>query len=640
MKKIIKTLISCAVVMLLMQNGLYAQATLPKWWFGISGGANANFYDGTTQRLNNSLIVPAAFHKGNGVRPFGSLLVEYRPTVIWGAALNVGYDGRGGKFKDVVAPCNCPATLETNTSYLTIEPTLRVNPWGGNFYMFAGPRLGVNLQKDFAYTQLKQDNSDGQFSEMRKNVISGQVGAGYDIQLSAAEKATKFVLSPFVSYQPYFGQDVRHIESWSNTTIRAGVALKFGKGRKALAEVVTVPVAIADVAFSVRAPKPVLLQRQVSETLPLLSYVFFDENSTDIPARYVKLSAAEAGSFREIQLQQESAVNTDGRANRQLNVYYNVLNILGDRMRTNPEINITLSGASLKGPSEGKLFAENIKNYLVSAFAIDQTRIAVNGRTKPVNPSEQPGGKKELTLLREGDRRVDIQSNSTALMTEVGGANMKPIQINSTQGDPSDSHVIFNVENANVLKSYTIDVTDQNGMSKQYGPFTKAKESIPGKTILGDQISGDYKVKMTATRKDGTIVSKESTLRLDNQVVQIEKGLRYSILFNFNKATTVATYEQLIANVVAPLIESGSTVVVHGHTDIIGSDVYNMKLSQQRASEAQQLIEKALLRAGKTNVKFETIGVGEAADRSPFGNEKPEERFYNRTVIIDINPGK
>jgi outer membrane protein OmpA-like peptidoglycan-associated protein len=640
MNKLIRTVISCAVMILLVQNGLYAQTTAPKWWFGVSGAANANFYDGTTQRLNNSLIVPAAFHKGKGIRPFGSLLLEYRPTAVWGAALNVGYDGRGGKFDDVIAPCNCPATLKTNTSYLTIEPTLRVNPWKGNFYLFAGPRLGINLQKDFNYTQLKQENTDAEFSEMRKNVISGQVGAGYDIPLSSADKQTKFVLSPFVSFQPYFGQDVRDIESWSNTTVRAGIALKFGRGRKTVAEVVATPVSAPDVNFYVRAPKPIVQKRLVSETLPLLSAVFFDENSTEIPNRYVKLSTAEAGNFKEVQLQQESAVNSAGRADRQLNVYYNILNILGDRMRTNSEINITLSGASLKGPSEGKVFAENIKQYLVSAFAISPTRIATNGRTKPVNPSEQPGGKKELVLLREGDRRVDIQSNSTALMMEVGGGTMKPIQINTTQGDATDNHVIFNVGNANVLKSYTIDVTDQNGASVQYGPFTRDKEIVLGQTILGNNKSGDYKVKMTGTRKDGTIISKESTLRIDSQVVEIEKGLRYSILFNFNKATTVATYEQFIENVVAPLIESGSTVIIHGHTDVIGGTEYNYKLSQQRAQEAQQLIERAVLKAGKTNVKFETVGVGEATDRSPFGNDKPEERFYNRTVIIDINPGK
>jgi outer membrane protein OmpA-like peptidoglycan-associated protein len=81
-------------------------------------------------------------------------------------------------------------------------------------------------------------------------------------------------------------------------------------------------------------------------------------------------------------------------------------------------------------------------------------------------------------------------------------------------------------------------------------------------------------------------------------------------------------------------------LIIHGHTDIIGGADYNDKLSQQRAQETQQLIEKAVLKAGKSNVMFETIGFGEGPDRSPFGNDKPEERFYNRTVIIDINPEK
>jgi hypothetical protein len=36
---------------------------------------------------------------------------------------------------------------------------------------------------------------------------------------------------PFVSFQPYFGQNPRSTETWNNTTVRAGVALKFGQGK-------------------------------------------------------------------------------------------------------------------------------------------------------------------------------------------------------------------------------------------------------------------------------------------------------------------------------------------------------------------------------------------------------------------------
>ena len=74
--KIIKKIAAGCVMTLLVHTSVFAQTTTqPKWWFGISGGANASFYEGTTQRLTNSLIVPSAFHKGDGIKPFGSFLM-------------------------------------------------------------------------------------------------------------------------------------------------------------------------------------------------------------------------------------------------------------------------------------------------------------------------------------------------------------------------------------------------------------------------------------------------------------------------------------------------------------------------------------------------------------------------------------
>ncbi|HEY0667768.1 MAG TPA: hypothetical protein VGD22_06305, partial [Sphingobacteriaceae bacterium] len=61
-------------------------------------------------------------------------------------------------------------------------------------------------------------------------------------------------------------------------------------------------------------------------------------------------------------------------------------------------------------------------------------------------------------------------------------------------------------------------------------------------------------------------------------------------------------------------------------------------LSHNRALQTQKIIEQALARAGKNSVKFESSGFGEDQSRSPFENNLPEERFYNRTVIIDIIP--
>lgn len=48
---------------------------------------------------------------------------------------------------------------------------------------------------------------------MKPLLISGQIGAGYDIHLNARNTHTQWVLSPFASYQPYFGQEPRTIET-------------------------------------------------------------------------------------------------------------------------------------------------------------------------------------------------------------------------------------------------------------------------------------------------------------------------------------------------------------------------------------------------------------------------------------------
>lgn len=634
------SLIICSLMIILSQSIATAQTTPPRWWFGLSGAANMNFYSGTTQRLNNSLIVPTAFHKGNGVRPYGSLLMEYRPAGMLGFMLNVGYDGRGGKFDSVMAPCNCPATLKTNLDYITVEPSLRLGVPKTNLFFFAGPRVAFGMQKEFEYTQLNQSDTNEDFSEINSTIFSGQIGMGYDLPISSVNSKTKASLSPFISYHPYFGQDARNIESWSVSTVRAGVALKFGRAGK-IKEASVVAVPAREIMFSVRAPKTVPTKRLVSETLPLRNSVFFDEGSAAIPARYVLLTNNQASAFKELSLQNEQSSNTTGRSARQLNVYHNILNILGDRMRANPGASISLSGASANGPKEGKLFAEAIKQYMVSIFGINAARISTDGRTKPFIPSEQPGGTKELVLLREGDRRVDITSASPELLMEVGGGMMKPVQILATQVDPLDSHVIFNVDGANaVLKSWTLDLTDERGMVKHYGPFTRDQESMTGASILGDNKSGSYKVVMLGESKNGLPVRKESTVSLVRQDETTEKGFRYSILFDFDKSNSIASYDKFLTDVVSPLITSGSTVIVHGHTDIIGEEDYNHKLSHNRATETQKIIESALSRAGKSNVTFETFGFGEDLNRAPFDNNLPEERFYNRTVIIDIISAK
>lgn len=98
------------------------------------------------------------------------------------------------------------------------------------------------------------------------------------------------------------------------------------------------------------------------------------------------------------------------------------------------------------------------------------------------------------------------------------------------------------------------------------------------------------------------------------------------------------SYDKFLTEVVAPLVTDFGSVIIHGHTDIIGDDDYNIILSQERAQDVKGILEKAVNKLGKKGVRFETLGFGSDKHYAPFDNKLPEERFYNRTVIIDVIP--
>ncbi len=660
MKQYSFLLILLFVITITSSNAQIALRPQPKFWFGMSGAANFNFFTGTTQTLNSTVKAPTAFHKGVGVAPYASILMEYRPNPVLGFMLNLGYDDRGGKFDDVNAPCNCPAKLKTNLGYAVIEPSLRIAPFSNSFYFFVGGGLGYNVRNRFIYEQTQKpgDNrfntSTGSFSNINKTTLSAHAGLGFDIHLSAVESRTQVNLSPFISYHPYFGRAPRSVESWSISTLRVGLALKFGKGpaiipvianvvkppvegkKDTVAKVIAVVVPIdanSDADFSVRAPIAIPVKRKFNESFPLRNYIFFKEGSTNIQGKYVTLTKAEATNFQEIQLREADPKTLSGRSARQLTVYYNILNILGDRMRKNPNSNITLIGSSAgKGPELGKASAESVKKYLVDVFGISASRITTEGRNQPIIASEQPGETNDLEMLRDGDRRVDIVSNSKELLA--------PLEIVALQEDPLDSRVIINTKSktADPITKWNLQVIDEKGVIQNFGPYTKEQENIAGNTILGNRAEGDYKIIMTANTRDGKTIVKESNIHLTHTVKPIEDALRFSVLFDFDRSVSVSTYENFLKNVLVPQIEDGGTVIIHGHTDIIGSEDYNKNLSAERANDVKKIIEAELLRTGKKNVKIEIFGFGGDPSTAPFENQYPEERFYNRTVIIDVVP--
>jgi outer membrane protein OmpA-like peptidoglycan-associated protein len=474
-----------------------------------------------------------------------------------------------------------------------------------------------------------------------------QAGAGYDIQLSSQSKKNQLILSPFLAYHPYIGQEPRSIETWNVSTLRVGVALKIGSGQKIEDQIkeksntaINDAVPSTIVKFSVISPINIPLERRVSETFPLRNYIYFDQGSTDISNRYVLLNKGQVMDFKEDQIGMVATTTKPAdRPKRAMTVYYNILNILGDRMGKNPTSNINLVGSSENGPAEGTLMAESVKKYLVDVFAINASRIAIEGRNKPKVSEQERGDSRELALLSEGDRRVSVESSSTALLMEFQNgptAPLRPVQIIGGQEAPASSCVTFKVDNADeAFSTWKMELTDKNGVVQNFGPYTEEEVSLPGKTILGTKPQGDYKVKMIGTNKTGEMVTKEANINVVAWTPsKVEEGMRFSIIYEFDDATATAMYNKYLSEVVAPKIPANAKVMIHGHTDVIGEEVYNQTLSVKRANDVLTTLKNSVNKLGTTGVTFEVNGMGE--NSAPFGNRLPEERAYNRTVIIDV----
>jgi outer membrane protein OmpA-like peptidoglycan-associated protein len=236
-----KIIIVCTFIFTAIQ--LSAQTySQPSWYFGVAGAANFNRYHGSAQNMNASFTAPSAFHDGKGTGVYVAPLIEYRPAgSLLGFMLQAGYDSRRGKFNQHVDPtCNCTQDMETDLSYISVEPSLRFSPFRNGFYIYLGPRIGFNLKNQFIYKQgidplFPSETTPpvkGEMNSMNRILVNAQAGIGYDIAVTPSTSRTRFLVSPFVAYQPHWGQDPRKVETWEVATVRAGIAFKFGTGRE------------------------------------------------------------------------------------------------------------------------------------------------------------------------------------------------------------------------------------------------------------------------------------------------------------------------------------------------------------------------------------------------------------------------
>jgi outer membrane protein OmpA-like peptidoglycan-associated protein len=112
------------------------------------------------------------------------------------------------------------------------------------------------------------------------------------------------------------------------------------------------------------------------------------------------------------------------------------------------------------------------------------------------------------------------------------------------------------------------------------------------------------------------------------------------VLFDFDKSTVRPEARPAIEYIAQAVQQAGKPVLVEGHTDSIGSDAYNMRLSELRALTVQTEISGRL----STRLPMDSKGFGKsrpiAENQNPDGTDNPAGRQRNRRVEIVVNTCK
>jgi len=105
------------------------------------------------------------------------------------------------------------------------------------------------------------------------------------------------------------------------------------------------------------------------------------------------------------------------------------------------------------------------------------------------------------------------------------------------------------------------------------------------------------------------------------------------ILFDFNKDTIEAQNQEIVNRIVERIKTlPKATVEIVGHTDNIGTEKYNLKLSERRALAVNKLLATAYGEAPGERIRYSGVG----PNTPLFDNLSPEARAFNRTVTITL----
>lgn len=360
---------------------------------------------------------------------------------------------------------------------------------------------------------------------------------------------------------------------------------------------------------------------------PLLPYIFFDSASARIPTRYIQyVDSLSANSFREEALPNHST----------LSIYYQLLNIIGSRLRRFPQTSITLTGCnSSNGGKENDSAislarAMAIREYLLNIWGIDEQRIGIESRALPLKPSNST-----LQDGNEENRRVEIRG-SAPLLTDV-------VRTHDTlrRANPPVLRFTPQITSSAAISHWMLSVEDEDSVLAEFGGKGMPPPSIDWRAqgeSLRLMAGGNSPLKATLFLKSDAGLTARSHRSFDIERLTIQHKLeerlgdtiieRYGmLLFDYGSPDIDPQNNPTIAFLRSRL-QPNSRLWIEGYTDRTGDAETNLRLSTERADETAQAV-------GRNTAQRRGYGNSILL----YDNSLPEGRHYCRTVRIRVeNP--
>ncbi|MFO8084870.1 MAG: OmpA family protein [Desulfobacterales bacterium] len=367
------------------------------------------------------------------------------------------------------------------------------------------------------------------------------------------------------------------------------------------------------------------------DSSPMLNFIYFDKGESTIPNRYVKF---------DLQNKTEGYSESTLRGSREK--YLHVLNIIGKRLQQNPEATIRLIGCNSNyGEEKGRTDlsrarAESVRAYLQYIWAIDPDRMEIIAGNLPEIPSTN-----RIEQGREENQRVEIHSSHLEILEPV---RSEYIDIRS---DAESIRLLPQIDSEHGLVSWKITFLSDDGPVDTLS----GDQPLPSEMVLSPEAFppeklaqyGHLKAQVVVLDAEGrtfettsepvkiNFIQKEK-LRVQNLGYMVEE--KYAlILFDFDRAD-IKERNAVIVEQIADRIKAIEDVAVNivGHTDIIGREDYNVKLSQRRAKAVYDKIIDALNSRKAQAVQYSGVGPFDPL----YDNMLPENRALNRTVTITL----